>query len=412
MIDEAVILAGGFGTRLSHVLGNVPKPMAPVYGKPFLTYLLDRLVDAGFRHVVLATGHMHRVIEDYFGSSYRSLRITSSCESTPLLTGGAVLKAAQFISSSDFLVLNGDTLFDIDFQAFADFHLLRQAPLSVALRNVPDTARYGSVTLNGDMITAFREKADSTGEGLINGGIYAVNKAWLLGLRMPAAFSFEKELMQPLAPQNIFRGLPCNRYFIDIGVPDDYFRAQREFPALFPPDNFLFLDRDGVLNRHIINGYVLSWQQFQWLPQVLPALARLAAAYNRIFVVSNQQCVGKGLLTRRQLDGIHSRMLADIAAAGGRIDRIYVCTDLANSGSTCRKPATGMAQLAAADFPEVDFSRSVMVGDSLSDMQFGYRCGMRCVFVATGDAVPDEVRNYTDILVPSLPSWTGYSGRN
>ena len=408
MIDEAVILAGGFGTRLSHVLGDVPKPMAPVYGKPFLTYLLDRLVDAGFWHVVLATGYMHHVIEDYFGAAYRSLRLTYSCESAPLFTGGAILKAAQSVSSSDFLVLNGDTLFDVDLSLFAAFHLRQHAPLSVALRSVEDTARYGSVALEGSVITAFREKADSCGEGLINGGIYAVNKSWLSGLQMPPKFSFEKELLQPLATQNIFRGMVCNRYFIDIGVPDDYFRAQREFAAMFPADRFLFLDRDGVLNRHIIDGYVLSWEQFGWLPQVLPALAELSGRYSRIFVVSNQQCVGKGLITRRQLDGIHARMLADVFAAGGRIDRIYVCTDLSGSGSTCRKPATGMALLAKADFPETDFARSVMVGDSLSDMQFGYRCGMRCVFVTSGGTVPREVRNYTDILVPSLPSWAGY----
>jgi len=405
-------LAGGFGTRLSHVLGDVPKPMAPVYGKPFLTYLLDRLADAGFRHVVLATGYKHHVIEGYFGTAYRPLRITYSCESTPLFTGGAVLKAARFLSSADFLVLNGDTLFDVGLQAFADFHLRQQAPLSVALRRVPDTSRYGSVGLECSVITDFREKNDSCGGGLINGGIYAVNRQWLFGLQMPDKFSFEKELLQPLAPQRLFRGMVCDCYFIDIGVPDDYFRAQREFAALFPPDRFLFLDRDGVLNRHIINGYVLAWEQFEWLPQVPAALARLSRLYDRIFIVTNQQCVGKGLITKQQLDEIHHRMLDDVAAAGGRIDSLYVCTDLQDSGSAFRKPATGMAQQAKTDFPEVDFTRSLMIGDSLSDLRFGYNCGMRCVFVSGAAPVPDEVRNFTDLVIPSLSAWgdTGQKG--
>ena len=402
MIDEAVILAGGFGTRLSHVLGNVPKPMAPVFGRPFLAYLLDRLIDAGVSHVVLATGHMHHVIEGCFGGSYRSLRLTYSCESAPLFTGGAILKAAQSVSSGNFLVLNGDTLFDIDLQAFAAFHEERRAPLSVALRRVPDTARYGAVELSGDRITAFREKQDSAGGGIINGGVYAVNRKWLTGLRMLDKFSFEKELLQPLAAERSFCGKVCDSYFIDIGVPDDYFRAQREFVGLFPPDRFLFLDRDGVLNRQIVNGYVLSWEQFEWLPQVLHTLAGLARRYDRIFVVTNQQCVGKGLITRRELDDIHARMQNEVVAAGGRIDRVYVCTDLQDSGSLCRKPETGMALQARSDFPEVDFSRSVMIGDSLSDLRFGYRAGMRCVYVAGIKPVPDEVRDYTDIVVPSL----------
>lgn len=377
MFKDAVILAGGFGTRLSHVVSDVPKPMAPVYGRPFLCYLLDRLADAGIQRVVLATGYMHEVIETYFGTMYRGLEIIYSNEDQPLFTGGAIRQAAEKIQSEDFVVLNGDTLFDIDFQQLYDFHTSHDAHLSIALRRVEDTGRYGAVTCENDRIVAFHEKTESQGAGDINGGIYAINRAWLLNQDLPTKFSFEKELMQPLAGDPHFYGLSFNDYFIDIGVPEDYFRAQQEFKTLFPQDEFLFLDRDGILNKHLPGDYVRNWSMWEWLPGILEAMPVLAKRFKRIFIVTNQQGVGKGLMTEADLEDVHRHMLADIEAAGGRIDRVYVCTALESEKSPNRKPEIGMALQAQRDFPEVDFHRSVMVGDSKSDELFAQRSRMR-----------------------------------
>ena len=377
MLREAVILAGGFGTRLSHVVSDVPKPMAPVYGKPFLTYVLDKLHDAGIEHVVLATGHLHEVIDSYFLNGYRGMTITCSYESTPLFTGGAIVQAARHIHSDTFLVLNGDTLFDIDFQQLYDFHITHQAHLTVALRHVEDTGRYGAVHTDQGFITRFVEKDASQGSGDINGGIYCINLSWLISLPLPTKFSFEKELMQTFAGKEAFYGLSFSNYFIDIGIPEDYFRAQEEFKTLFPQDLYLFLDRDGILNKHLPGDYVRNWSMWEWLPGVLDTMPLLAERYQRIFIVSNQQGVGKGLMTQADLDEVHRHMLADIEAAGGRIDKVYVCTDLESAHSPNRKPEIGMALQAKKDFPEVDFHRSVMVGDSKSDELFAQRSGMR-----------------------------------
>lgn len=377
MFKEAVILAGGFGTRLSHVVSDVPKPMAPVYGRPFLCYLLDRLADAGIQRVVLATGYMHEVIETYFGTGYQGLEIIYSNEDQPLFTGGAIRQAAEKIQSEDFVVLNGDTLFDIDFQQLYDFHTSHDAHLSIALRRVEDTGRYGAVTCENDRIVAFHEKTESQGAGDINGGIYAIKRTWLLNQNLPTKFSFEKELMQPFAGDPHFYGLSFNDYFIDIGVPEDYFRAQQEFKTLFPQDEFLFLDRDGILNKHLLGDYVRNWSMWEWLPGILEAMPVLAKRFKRIFIVTNQQGVGKGLMTEADLEDVHRHMLADIEAAGGRIDRVYVCTALESEKSPNRKPEIGMALQAQRDFPEVDFHRSVMVGDSKSDELFAQRSRMR-----------------------------------
>ena len=358
-------------------MSDVPKPMAPVYGKPFLTYVIDRLVDAGLERIVLATGYKHECIETYFGAQYRDAQIIYSHEDTPLFTGGAILQAARLLASDDFIVLNGDTLFDIDFAQLYGFHTSRKAHLSIALRQVEDTSRYGSVTCDNHRIIAFSEKADSHGAGDINGGIYAVNRAWLLAQELPGKFSFEKELMQPMAGQEGFYGLSFNTYFIDIGIPEDYYRAQKEFRTYFAPDAFLFLDRDGILNKHLPGDYVRNWDMWEWLPGVLEAMPVLAKRFQRIFIVTNQQGVGKGLMSAADLEDVHRHMLSDIEAAGGRIDKVYTCTALEAEHSPNRKPEIGMALQAQRDFPEVDFHRSVMVGDSASDRLFAERSRMR-----------------------------------
>lgn len=142
----------------------------------------------------------------------------------------------------------------------------------------------------------------------------------------------------------------------------------------------LFLDRDGVINNEIKDGYVLHWDMFHFADGVLEALPLLAAKFGRIVIVTNQRCIGRGLLTEEGLNDIHQHMLKEITAAGGRIDKVYFCPDV-NNDSPCRKPQNGMALQAKADFPEIDFSRSLMVGNTLSDMNFAKNLGMQSVFI-------------------------------
>ncbi|MBV7531564.1 HAD-IIIA family hydrolase [Chitinophaga sp. sic0106] len=144
----------------------------------------------------------------------------------------------------------------------------------------------------------------------------------------------------------------------------------------------LFLDRDGVINDEIKDGYVLSWDMFRFSQGVLQALPILKAAFNRIVIVTNQRCIGRGLLTTEGLDAIHAHMMHDITAHNGHIDKIYYCPDVDNS-SPCRKPQNGMALQAKNDFPEIDFQQAVMVGNTLSDMQFGRNLGMKTIFIAS-----------------------------
>lgn len=167
------------------------------------------------------------------------------------------------------------------------------------------------------------------------------------------------------------------------------------------PDWVLFLDRDGVINRRIQGGYVREWEEFEFLGGVLDALAMLNSRFRRIFVVTNQQGIGKGLMTEADLAHIHDKMYESVRESGGRIDAIYHCPALASQDDFRRKPGPGMALQAKADFPEINFSRSVMAGDTLSDMEFGYRLGMKTVWIQ-GDGTEDPASEMVSAVFPSL----------
>ncbi len=230
---EAIILAGGFGTRLQSVVSDVPKPMAPVAGRPFLTYLLDRLQKQGYTHVVLATGYLHEKVEEFFGHEYRGISIDYARELSPLGTGGAMVNALQYCHEDAVTVINGDTLFDIDHERLCRFAEEKDTSLAIVLRQVPDAGRYGSVEIDANgCITTFKEKNAEAGSGLINGGIYRIQRSLLDGFTLGEKFSFEQELMQQRYRDERYYAYADGAYFLDIGIPEDYSRAQQELPSL------------------------------------------------------------------------------------------------------------------------------------------------------------------------------------
>ncbi len=150
----------------------------------------------------------------------------------------------------------------------------------------------------------------------------------------------------------------------------------------------LFLDRDGVINRRLVDDYVKNWSEFQFEPRVPAAIAALAKVFGKIFIVTNQQGIGKGLMSETNLQHIHNQMIVEINRAGGRIDKIYFCPHLRTDHCNCRKPRIGMALQAKEDFPEIDFSRAIMVGDTPADIEFGKNAGMKTVFISEEECSP------------------------
>jgi D-glycero-alpha-D-manno-heptose 1-phosphate guanylyltransferase len=387
MKTDVVILAGGLGTRLRSAVSDVPKCMAPVDGKPFLYYLLLHLSRFSFvKKIILSLGYKHETIIDWLSQLHEfEFEYSYSIEDTPLGTGGAIKKALNYTTENDVLILNGDTLFDLDLNLFVKQHLEHNAQLSVALKPMKNFDRYGNVEVNNQsVITAFKEKTCCIA-GQINGGIYLLsNKKLMNGL--PEKFSFETEVLpQQVSIENIY-GFIHNDYFIDIGIPEDYERANHELKVVnilnidINGYETLFLDRDGIINRHRSNDYVKSWEEFEFLPGIRDFLALCNKHFKHIIIVTNQRGVGKGIMTEKKLIDIHTKMLEEIETRGGRIDKVYYCTATSDD-DTNRKPNTGMALQAKQDYPDMDFSKSLMIGDSESDEMFAENLGMKMIYI-------------------------------
>lgn len=231
MLKEAIILTGGFGTRLQKVVNDVPKPMAPVNRIPFLNYVFDYLKYYKIQHVVLSTGYLSEKIVEYYKDEFKGIKISYAKEETPLGTGGGIRNAMTKCTTDDVLVLNGDSFFDVDVKLHYRNHIFKQADCTLALRKVDNAARYGTIQLGRlKKIAAFKEKDNAEKEGLINGGVYILNReVYLNKTEVDTAFSIEKDFYEKrLKELNIF-GFEYNGYFIDIGIPEDYKKAQDDF---------------------------------------------------------------------------------------------------------------------------------------------------------------------------------------
>ena len=225
----AIILAGGLGTRLRGVIGDAPKCMAPVAGRPFLDYLVDYLEQQGCARLVLSLGYRHEAVLDFLNTRSFLFPIDYVIEHEPLGTGGGIRKAMMKAGGGDICILNGDTFFDVPLQKLIAAHQSANATATLALKAMQNFERYGTVEIaESHAITAFHEKKPMAA-GLINGGVYVLSERHFFDRPLPEKFSFEKDFLEKYVTDGKFLGEVFDGYFIDIGVPDDYERAQQDF---------------------------------------------------------------------------------------------------------------------------------------------------------------------------------------
>lgn len=232
---EAIILAGGLGSRLKTVVPDAPKPMAPINGRPFLEYLVDYWFGQGVNRFILSVGYKHEIIERHFGARYKEAEVDYAVENQPRGTGGGLLLALDRLRQSDaFLVLNGDTFFEVDLALIRRYHQDRHAEVTVALREVEANSRYAGVAVNNDgMVTAFDSRARTSGLALINGGVYLAEKSAFVGTppESDKPVSIEDQLYpRMLSAGRRMYGFRTSGRFIDIGIPEDYQRAATVLP--------------------------------------------------------------------------------------------------------------------------------------------------------------------------------------
>ena len=223
-VKSAVILAGGLGTRLRSAVNDLPKCLAPVAGRPFIDYVIEYALNQGLEKLVFALGYKASDIINHLETSHPHLNYSFTIETLPLGTGGGILLASEKVEEDRFFVLNGDTLFLADLSAMEKLHQVQDDDVTLALKLMINFDRYGSVVLDKNKITSFIEKK-ITPKGYINGGIYLIRKQILDSYNSGDLFSFEKDILEPLSHNQKIGALPFDRYFIDIGIPEDYHKA-------------------------------------------------------------------------------------------------------------------------------------------------------------------------------------------
>src|SRR5436190_6110448 len=375
-IKQAIILAGGLGTRLRSVVLGLPKCMAPVAGRPFLFYVINYLRLQGIEKFIFALGYKHEIIEEYLADQFSTLDYQCVIEEDPLGTGGAIQLACQKATGRNVLVANGDTLFKINGNEVFSFHNEHEAECTLSLKPMQHFDRYGIVELNDNStVKDFKEKQFYE-SGLINGGLYVLNVEGFLAKKFPLKFSFENDYLEQYYRKGNIYGIVQDHYFIDIGIPEDYNRAQEQLKQP-PPDLHkidkswtLFSDRDGVLNEDKVGSYIFHPDEYIFYDGVPDAFKLFSEKFGRIIIATNQRGVGRDLMTVDDLDAVHEKMLTGIEEKGGKIDAIFYATSV-DDDDPIRKPNPGMAFKARQQFPEIDFSRSIMVGNNISDMEFG-----------------------------------------
>lgn len=381
---EAVVLAGGFGTRLAHVVPDVCKPMAPVAGRPFLRFVLDQLAANGIERSVVADGYRREQIEKYFGDFYRGMDVVYSPENEPLFTGGAVKQAMAKCKGDWVFVLNGDTWFDVNFSAMEA--ATAGAPAGVraiiAVKRMRDFERYGTVDVNeAGTITAFHEKTPCA-EGLINAGVYLIRRDVLA--KMPRKFSLESDFFTEVVSDGALCAVECAGDFIDIGVPGDYELAQDMLLPLACGWKLAMFDRDGTIN--VDTGHLFEPEKLELIPETVGIMARYADDPDyKVVVVTNQAGIAKGLYSEDNMRALHRHMEERLEDLGARVDAWYFCPHHPEytGKCSCRKPAPGMLLAAMRDF-DARAQDCIMYGDKPGDEAAAKAAGVKFQLAGEG----------------------------
>ena len=393
---EAIILAGGFGTRLKPCVDGLPKPLAPVGGRPFLEYLLDYLYVNGVHRVIISTGYMAEKIETAIGNRHRGMTVDYCREDTPLGTGGAIKKALGMCSEPYAPVINGDTFYDVDLFEMCRVHSESGCPITMAAKMLKNVERSGFIEVSDGKLCGFREKGVQ-GAGLINGGIYITDKN-ALDFMEEEKFSFEKQVLEKLRiPVRVFES---DTYFIDIGIPEEFARAnsQTEMLKSKRKRRAVFLDRDGTVNFD--TGHLYRIEDFEFLPDADKAIARFKKKGYLVIIVTNQAGIAKNLYTADDVDRLHGHIDSLLMREHSVVaDGYYYCPHHPQAvleeyrrECSCRKPEAGLILKAVSVFAnigaEIDLEKSVAVGNRRSDLLAGINAGIKNT-VLIGSDEPD-----------------------
>lgn len=418
---KTVIMAGGKGTRISSLFSDIPKPMIKIEGIPVLEREIECLRSQGFDDIIITVSHLSDVIIDYFGDGSKispvtgkpfEVRIEYFVEEKPLGNAGALFKLRNKLSD-EFLVLNADAVFDIDFNRFVDFHRSHHGLVSIFTH--PNSHPYdsGLIVASGDhKVEAWLSKEDNRPiyyHNRVNAGLHVMNVKILDQSGINAdeigtedtdgkivKVDLDRQLLKPLASTGMMYCYDSPEYVKDMGTPERFVSVERDFKNgvvqaknLRTKQKAIFLDRDGTINKYI--GFLRHLDEFELIAEVAEAIRMINESGYLAIVVTNQPVIARGEVTFEQLDDIHKKMETLLGKEGAYIDGLYFCPHHPDKGfdrevaelkidCDCRKPKPGMLFKAAEEY-NIDLSLSYMIGDSEIDIIAGTRAGCKSILI-------------------------------
>lgn len=412
---KVVIMAGGKGTRISSVANDIPKPMIKIEGKPVLEREIECLREQGFTDIIITVSHLGSIIMDYFGDGKKfGVNIEYFNETVPLGNAGALFQLKDKLTE-DFLLLNADAIFDVDFRRFVAYHKEKKA--KVTLFTHPNNHPYDSGLIIADeqgRVEKWMTKEDERSgwyKNRVNAGLHVISPEVLNQVMTTPKIDLDRQLLKPLAGTGAMFAYDSPEYVKDMGTPERYEAVCRDYASghvkgknLRNKQKAIFLDRDGTINVYV--GFLRKEDEFTILPGVTEAIRKINASGYLAILVTNQPVIARGEVTIAELNNIHNKMETLLGAEGAYIDAIYYCPHHPHKGyegeiaelkfdCNCRKPKPGMLLQAAEDF-NIDLNSSWMIGDSESDIQAGISAGCKTGLITTdendkfGQSIADE----------------------
>lgn len=406
---KIVIMAGGKGTRIAQINAQVPKPMIPIDGKPILEYQIDALKKQGYQDFTLIIGHLGQVIKDYFGDGSRwDVRIRYIVEESPLGTAGALYYLKEDIQE-DFLLLNGDIIFDVDIARFLDRH--RQLDTTATVLTHPNDHPYDSGIILADSngkVTGWLHKEDRRlwYKNRVNAGMHMLSPAIFRYFPDLKKRDLDRDILKALIPHGELGIYDSPEYIKDMGTPDRYclvtedIRQHRvESRNLRERQRAIFLDRDGTLNKYV--GFLTDINDLQLVEGAAEAVRKINASGYLAIVITNQPVIARGEVSLEELTEIHNKLETLLGQEGAYLDAIYYCPHHPDKGFAgerpeykieceCRKPRPGLLLQAAADY-NIDLTASWMVGDGDNDIKAGQAAGCSTILLDRLMSLPQAV---------------------
>lgn len=407
---QAVIMAGGKGTRLTSVTNNlIPKPMVKLNKKPIIEYQIEVMKKNGISDIYIVTGHLHENIENYFGDGREwNVSIKYVIEDEPLGTAGALIYLKKILQGDFFLVF-GDIMFDLDIVKMIRFHKEKKALVTLLVH--PNSHPYDSdlvVLDDSSKVCGFCSKKNirkTYYHNIVNAGIYCINDSLLSELQIVCKLDLEKDLiLRHIEHRDEIYGYYSTEYIKDIGTPERFQSVAEDLKRgvirgrnISLPQKCIFLDRDGTLNKHV--GLINKAEQLELECHVVEAINLAHENGYLVIVITNQPVIARNLCSLEELDYIHKKLDTLLGKKGAYIDSIKFCPHHPDKGypeerkeykidCECRKPGIGLIEQAVKEF-HIDLSQSFMIGDTTVDIKTGQNAGIKTIMLKTGEAGSD-----------------------